>query len=105
MVTLELKANHVPFVSVIAISKMSYKVDDTTFHFAIGGGLLICSEKSVFIVTESIISEDNINLELELKQKQKIESLLKDKSQQKNFQKLQLEIKRSLNRISLKKCC
>ena len=95
--------NHIPIAAAIAISELHINApEDKNFsEAAIAGGLLYSNKNSVTIITDAIEYKDDIDLNRAQKTKERIQKLLNQKTSIKEHNKLELSLKKALNRIKI----
>jgi F-type H+-transporting ATPase subunit epsilon len=93
-------ANHAPIMTGLVPGKLSIRTqEDKSLVFAIDGGFLECSFNKVTILADAIIARDDIQVEQEKKQAEKIREELKNNKLDVDL--LKLELSKILNRIKL----
>ena len=94
--------NHAPLVSTLEISRMTIKMGNKTFQYAIGGGVInIKKNTEVVLMLDSIERSDEIDLARAKAAKQRAEALLNQKSQEVDVKRAKAALSRALNRISV----
>ena len=93
-------ANHAPIMTGLVPGKLSIRTqDDKKLVFAIDGGFLEGSFNKVTILADAIIAPEDIRVDQEKKQAEKIREELKNNKL--DVESLKLELARVLNRIKL----
>ena len=94
--------DHAPLISTLVISPMKIKFDDSTFEYAIGGGVIFVKEKNeVVLLLDSVEREDEIDLERAKQAKERAEHRLNHIDENIDIKRAKISLARALNRIRL----
>lgn len=96
-------ANHLPLIGIIDISQFNYKKDNETFYFAISGGVLNIKKDGVTILAESFERDTEIDFARAEEAKNRAEDRLKNHQLDIDIKRAEIALKKSLNRLSLRK--
>lgn len=96
-------ANHLPLIGIIDISQFNYKKDGGTFYFAISGGVLNIKKDGVTILAESFEQDTEIDFARAEEAKNRAEDRLKNHQLDIDIKRAEIALKKSLNRLSLRK--
>ena len=96
-------ANHLPLIGIIDISQFNYKKDNDTFYFAISGGVLNIKKDGVTILAESFEQDSEIDFARAEEAKNRAEDRLKNHQLDIDIKRAEIALKKSLNRLSLRK--
>lgn len=96
-------ANHLPLIGIIDISQFNYKKDNETFYFAISGGVLNIKKDGVTILAESFEQDTEIDFARAEEAKNRAEDRLKNHQLDIDIKRAEIALKKSLNRLSLRK--
>ena len=101
--TMGILANHLPLIGIIDISQFNYKKDNETFYFAISGGVLNIKKDGVTILAESFEQDIEIDFARAEEAKNRAEDRLKNHQLDIDIKRAEIALKKSLNRLSLRK--
>lgn len=93
--------NHVPLVLILKTSKFTLIQDDRQ-EFAISGGTLSFSDNVATILTDSIESKDEIDVERAQRAKEKALENLKKAKESLELKKAELALSKAINRLNVK---
>ena len=92
---------HAPLISTLVVSKMTIKMHDESFNYAIGGGAINVEKEKVTLLLDSIEREDEIDLARAEEAKRRAEERLKIKDDSIDINRAKLSLFRALNRIKI----
>lgn len=92
---------HIPLVLILQTSKLVLKTDEDE-EYAISGGTLSFSDNVATLLTDSIESKDEIDIERALKAKQTAEENLKRAKENFELKQAELALAKAINRINVK---
>ena len=99
---LTILANHLPLISNIKISHLYIKEDGVITKFAIAGGTLFVSETECKIITPAIEKDSEIDFTRAIKAKERAEERIAMNSDDIDFKRAEVSLKKALNRLSLR---
>ena len=99
---LTILANHLPLISNIKISHLYIKEDGVITKFAIAGGTLFVSETECKIITPAIEKDSEIDFTRAIKAKERAEERIAMNSDDIDFKRAEISLKKALNRLSLR---
>lgn len=94
-------SNHMPLVTMLKISEMTFIVDGKREHYAISGGLFYFERNIATILCDAIEHRDDIDLSRALQAKERAEKRLESKDDNISFKRAELALKRAMNRINV----
>lgn len=95
--------NHAPLITSLDISKMVIVTENETNDYAISGGVMhIKDDSSVVILTNSIESKDEIDLNRALEAKNRAEKRLRENDETISITRAKASLARAINRINIK---
>ena len=94
--------HHMPMVAMLAISRLELVSENERHRFAIAGGLLYFQNDEARILTDSIESEDEIDLERAKRAKERAEKRLASKESNINMRRAEIALQKAINRIHIK---
>ena len=97
-----LLSNHMPMVAMLAISKLELVKENERNRYAIAGGMLYFQNNELRILTDSIESEDEIDLERAKKAKKRAERRLDSQESDMNMKRAEIALQKAINRIHIK---
>lgn len=98
-----LQKGNTPMVASLVISKLLINHSNSSDYeeYSISGGIIYVTKDSVTIITESIETKDQIN-EAEIKEKiSKLEGKIKETTDIHEVKRLEVSLKKALNRLDL----
>ena len=94
--------DHAPLISTLTISSMKIKFDDSTFEYAIGGGVIfVKKDNEVVLLLDSVERADEIDLERAKQSKERAEKRLNYNEEGVDIKRAKISLARALNRIRL----
>ena len=94
--------NHAPLISSLEICKLTIKMSDKTFVYAISGGIInIKDGTDVVLLVDSIERKDEIDLARAKAAKDRAEARLKQNNAEIDMNRAKAALARALNRISV----
>ncbi len=94
--------NHMPLVAMMAISKLEIIAGNDRKRYAVAGGLLYFQNNELRILTDSIESEDEIDLERAKKAKERAKRRLAMQGSNINMVRAEIALQKAINRIHVK---
>lgn len=94
--------NHVPLVAMLDISKLEIVKNNEKNNYAIAGGIFHLKDNQVYILTDSIEGESEIDAERAKRAKERAEKRLAEKSENINLKRAEISLKKAINRINIK---
>lgn len=95
-------ANHIPFLSALAIGSLYYKLEGRTRFVFISGGFAEVSPDAVTILAETAEKAEEIDISRAQKAKERAEQRLRQAKDNIEFARAQQELMRALHRMSAK---
>lgn len=93
--------NHIPLVTPLQISSMSYKQNKNTRICALSGGIMYVNSSETKIIANSCEYQEDIDLNRALRAKERAEERLANKNENINIARAEAALKRALNRINI----
>ncbi len=97
-----LLTDHMPIVAMLAISKLEIITASERKRYAVAGGMLYFQNNELRILTDSIESEDEIDLERAKKAKERAERRLAMQESNINMVRAEVALQKAINRIHVK---
>lgn len=97
-----LLSNHMPMVAMLAISKLEIINGSEHKRYAVSGGMLYFRNNELRVLTDSIESEDEIDLERAKKAKERAERRLAMQESNINMVRAEVALQKAINRIHVK---
>ena len=93
--------NHIPLVTPLSIESMTYKVNKEVRVCALAGGIMYVNNKETKIIANACEYREDIDINRELRAKERAEKRLQDKNANINIARAEVALKRALNRIEI----
>lgn len=97
-----LLTDHMPIVAMLAISKLEIINGSEHKRYAVSGGMLYFRNNELRVLTDSIESEDEIDLERAKKAKERAERRLAMQESNINMVRAEVALQKAINRIHVK---
>lgn len=94
-------SNHMPLVTMLKISEMTFIVDGKREHYAVSGGLFYFESNNATILCDAIEHKDEIDLERAMQAKERAETRLNNRDENISLKRAELALKRAMNRINV----
>lgn len=95
--------NHMPMVAILDIASLELVNNIEKKHYAIAGGVFHLKDNNVYILTDSIEGETEIDIERAKKAKARAEKRLASKKDNINMQRAEVALRKAINRINVYK--
>ncbi len=96
---LTLLPNHVPIVAMLATCKLSLRFQGVYKDYAIGGGMLHLHDNHIHLLTDSVESKDEIDIERANRAKERAEARLLNRADYIDTKRAEIALKKALNRV------
>lgn len=93
--------NHIPLVSPVEISCLTFKVNGEERKCAISDGILYVEENQTRIIANACEYPENIDIERALESKKRAEERLANKNETLDVKRAELSLRRAINRINI----
>ena len=93
--------NHIPLVTPLQISSMSFKSNKTTRICALSGGIMYVNGQETKIIANACEYQEDIDISRAIKSKERAEARLANKKENINIVRAEASLKRALNRINI----
>lgn len=94
---------HAPLISTLVVSEMEIRMfNNTSFHYAIGGGAIEISKKKVTLILDSIEKSDEIDVDRANQAKERAQNRLANKNDPTiDMNRAKLAYTRAVNRLNI----
>lgn len=96
---LTLLPNHVPIVAMLTTCKLSLRFEGVYKDYAIGGGMLHLHDNQINLLTDTIESKDEIDIDRAKRAKDRAEERLAQREDHIDIKRAEIALKKALNRV------
>lgn len=92
--------NHVPLVTMLAISKMNLQTEQGKEEYALAGGMLYFKENVATILTDAIEKKEDIDIDRAKAALQRAEERLQRNHENDDHKRAEIALKKAMNRVN-----
>ncbi|MDE6195277.1 MAG: ATP synthase F1 subunit epsilon [Erysipelotrichaceae bacterium] len=96
---LTLLPHHMPIVAMLTTCKLSLRLQGVDSDYAINGGMLHLHDNHICLLTDTIESKEEIDIERANRAKERAEARLSQKAESIDIKRAELALQRALNRV------